>query len=52
MAKRYPDCAIIMRGRALNAYEEQLRLERVQRNLKRFREAELYFEQQKLAVKG
>lgn len=52
MAKRYPDCAIIMRGRKINDKEEQLRQERVQRNLKRFREAELYFEKQKLAVKG
>lgn len=52
MANRYPDCAIIMRGRTLNEYEEQLRQERVARNMRRFKEAELYFEQQKLAVKG
>lgn len=52
MEQRYPDCAIIMRGRTLNDVEEQWRQESVARNLRRFREAELYFEQQKLAVKG
>lgn len=50
MAKRYPDCAIVMQGKQLNEAEEQLRQERVKRNLQRFREAELYFEKKRTEV--
>lgn len=48
MAKRYPDCAIIMRGRSLNEVEEQLRQESVARNMRRFKEAEKYYQDQRL----
>lgn len=49
MPERYPDCAIVMRGRQLNEAEEQLRQERVQRNLQRFQEAERAFQRQAVA---
>ncbi|WP_022794720.1 hypothetical protein [Marinococcus halotolerans] len=47
-----PACAIVMQGRMLNEVEEQLRRERVQRNLERFKEAERNFERQKTVVEG
>ncbi|WP_179124067.1 hypothetical protein [Marinococcus halophilus] len=48
MAKRYPDCAIIMRGWTLNEKEEQLRQERVARNMRRFKEAEKHYQDQRM----
>ncbi|MFC3526523.1 hypothetical protein ACFOLK_18830 [Marinococcus halophilus] len=39
-------------GRRLNEAEEQLRMERVQRNLERFKEAERKFKRQKLVAEG
>lgn len=47
-----PVCAIVMQGRKLNEAEEQLRQERVRRNMERFKEAEWNFEKQKLVVEG
>lgn len=47
-----PACAIVMQGRRLNEVEEQLRRERVQRNMERFKEAEQNFEKQKLVAEG
>ena len=41
-----PACGVMMKGRKLNEAEEVLRLERVRRNMERFKEAELYFEKQ------
>jgi hypothetical protein len=41
-----------MQGRRLNEVEEQLRRERVQRNLERFKEAERNFERQKIVAEG
>lgn len=45
-------CGVVMQGRKLNEVEEQLRRERVQRNMERFKEAERNFERQKLAVEA
>ncbi|WP_179124115.1 hypothetical protein [Marinococcus halophilus] len=47
-----PACGVVMHGRKLNEAEEQLRRERVQRNLERFKEAERKFERQKLAMEA
>lgn len=47
-----PACAIVMQGRKLNEMEEELRRERVQRNLERFKEAERDFERQKTVAEG
>ncbi|MDZ5782134.1 hypothetical protein [Marinococcus luteus] len=46
-----PACGIVLQGRKLNEAEEQLRQERVRRNMERFKEAERYFEKEKLVVK-
>lgn len=45
-----PACGVVMQGRKLNEAEEQLRQERVRRNMERFKEAERTFEKQKLVV--
>ncbi|GEK58327.1 hypothetical protein ACFOLK_08870 [Marinococcus halophilus] len=47
-----PACGVVMQGRRLNEAEEQLRMERVQRNLERFKEAERKFKRQKLVAEG